>query len=693
MFKQCVHKLAPAAMGAAVILVLLTGGGQTNAAGLLSPRDGGVPALSIKDHAVKVLVEDGYAVTTVEQVFRNTHDRVFEAIYSFPVPEKAAVAEFTYWINGQPVSGEVLAKKRARKVYEEEKAAGHEAGLAEQDGYKTFDISVWPVTPGQDTRIRLRYMQPAHIDTGVGRYLYPLEDGGVDENKLSFWTANDKVTGSYSFDLHLRPAYPVAAVRLPNHPGAAISQNANGAWHIHLDNGAATAREEGAARPASGQPTHRLDKDIAVYWRQQAGLPGSIDLVPYKETANGKGTFMMVLTPGDDLKAISEGRDWVFVLDTSGSMSGKFQSLVQGISEGLAKFRPEDRFRIITFDGQARDLSGGFLNATAANVKRSVAGLQAITPNNSTNLYAGLAMGLKGLDSDRSSGIVLVTDGVANVGHTDKRDFLNLVGRQDVRLFTMIMGNSANRPLLQAIAKESGGHAMNVSNSDDTVGAVLAATSKLTHEAMHDVEVAINGVRTADITPKRIGSLYRGQQLVLFGHYWGQGEADVQLTAKVSGKPVNYRTHFTFPDVATRNPEIHRLWSFAAIEDLQHQMDIFGETADVKQAVTDLAVDGGLVTPYTSMVVLREDVFAARGINRGNAKRLKQEQQARDQRKSQPVQSRRVDQSAPAFSSPRATYSGGGGGSGAFDPLGALLVLGLAVLVIGLRHREGRNRA
>ena len=53
--------------------------GFTQAAGLLTPSDGSLPALEIRDHHVDVVIEDGYAITTVEQVFVNPHDRDLEA--------------------------------------------------------------------------------------------------------------------------------------------------------------------------------------------------------------------------------------------------------------------------------------------------------------------------------------------------------------------------------------------------------------------------------------------------------------------------------------------------------------------------------------------------------------------------------------------------------------------------------------
>jgi len=424
----------------------LLAGVPARAAGLLVPADGSLPALEIRDHQVQVVIEDGYAITTVEQAFHNPHSQDLEAIYSFPVPEKGSVADFTLWIDGKPVTGEVVEKQEAKRIYEEEKAAGRDAGLTEKDAYKTFEVKVSPVRAGQDTRLRLAYLQPAHVDTGIGRYVYPLEEGGVDEEKLAFWTANDKVTGTFGFELLLKSAYPVDAVRLPDQPQALVQRHGDGEWTVSLGSsgGAAAVAEEGTAQPSGfnpgGAPSYTLDKDLLVYWRHQAGLPGSVDLVANKPDPNGRGSFMLVVTPGDDLKPITEGQDWVFVLDVSGSMRAKYPTLAEGVNKALGKLRPEDRFRVVLFNEYARELTSGFVQASAANVRHWADQVAAVQPNESTNLYAGLEMGLDALDADRTSGLILVSDGVANVGETRQRQFVELVRSKDVRLFTFIMG-------------------------------------------------------------------------------------------------------------------------------------------------------------------------------------------------------------------------------------------------------------
>jgi len=664
---------------------------SASAAGLMTPIGSQTP-LEIKSHHVDVTIEDGYVVTEVDQTFNNPSSQDLEAVYSFPVPEKGTVSEFTVWIDGKPVIGEVLEKNKAKKLYKEEKAAGRDAGLTEKKQHYRFEVRVSPVRAQQQTRIRLVYMQKVTIDSSMGRYVYPLEEGQTDDQANAFWSYNPVVKEDFSFNVNLRSAYPVTGVRLPQHPQAVISHTSQQEWKVLLGSKASTNPEEEASTASAQQnqvqtqtAAMSLDKDIVMYWRLAPNLPGSIDLVTHREAGAKRGTFMMTLTPGDDLAKITEGRDWAFVLDMSGSMSGKYQTLVDGVQRALSGLNPEDRFQLILFDDNVEDLTRGWINSTPENVKQWSNKLAATGPRGGTNLYAGLNHALKALDADRTGAIVLVTDGEANVGTTEKKKFLKLMEGHDVRLFTAVMGNGANRPLLNAMAEISNGFAVSVSNSDDISGKIMEFTSKVSHQALHDLELKISGIKVADMTPNNIHSLYRGEQLVVFGHYWGSGDASVSLKGKVSGESKVYKSTFAFPASETSYPEIERLWAYAKIQDLKDQIDYLGSDADFKNAIIDLAVENSLVTDYTSMLVMRDEQFAAHGIERKNQKRRQIEQKAKQVRAQAPIVTHRVDTHKPAFNNrPRVSYSGGGGG-GAFNPL---MLLPLVLLVMFRRRKD-----
>ena len=333
------------------------------------------------------------------------------------------------------------------------------------------------------------------------------------------------------------------------------------------------------------------------------------------------------------------------------------------------------------FNNSASELTRGYVTASQENVQKYINKVKQISPTGGTNVYDGMKLGLKKLDSDRTSAILLVTDGVANVGITKQKQFIELIRSHDVRLFTFIMGNSANRPLLTALTNASNGFAISVSNSDDIVGSILLAKSKVTHEALHGAKVKIKGLKTFDINPAKIGSIYRGQQLIIFGHYYGGGEASVSLSGKISGEDKLYQTRFNFPEISTANPEIERLWAYATIKQLSREMENFGENADSKEAIGDIGVEYGLVTDYTSMVVVRDEVFQQLGIEHRNRDRLQKESAAQEQRAQSNISSHRVDNAAPMFQQQkRPTTRNSGGGAGAIDPWTIFLLLPLVFL-------------
>lgn len=651
-----------------------------DAAGLLTPANSSTP-LAIEDHHVDVLIENGYATTTIEQTFRNPGGSDLEAVYAFPVPQHAAVGEFTYWIDGKPVTAEVMKREDARTLYEREKAADRETALAEQEDFRRFQMSVWPVRANSDVRIRMSYVQPAKLDAGVGRYVYPLEEGGTEDAAVaSFWQMKDEVTGSFSFDVTMRTSYPVEALRLPEHPDAAVRQDADGSWHVSIARGSNRA-EEAVSAAAAQVSAAALNKDVALYWRQKPGLAGSLDVLTYKETAEGTGTFMAVLTPGEDNATITGGRDWTFILDRSGSMEAKFETLKEGIGRTLEALPSQDRFRVIFFDDRAMRMFSGFRSATPQEVQQTISELRNVPIGGGTNLYAGLQDGLDDLDEDRPSGVVLITDGVANVGPHERKDFVDLAASQDMRLFTVVMGNGADRPMLEHLAAISGGTTMNVSNSDDITGRLMTAVTRLSHHSLSDIDVSVDGVKVADVTPELKGGLYRGEQLVVFGHYWGSGPATFRVRGKVDGKPKVYEATLDMPETAGLNPEIERLWAFSRIEDEMRQLAVIGEDADSEQSIADTAIEYGLLTPYTSMVVVREEIFAQEGIARNNQQRLTAEADARNARQNAAP----TFASAPVGNAPRTHIAssgggGGGGGGGAAGPA-LLLLLGLFHLV------------
>ncbi|MFT3830695.1 MAG: VIT and VWA domain-containing protein [Opitutaceae bacterium] len=648
------------------------------AAGTLTPVGATQSPMQIRDHHVDIVINNGFARTEVTQTFFNPNTQDLEAIYAFPVPKSASLSEMTIWAGEKELQGEVLPKQQAQQVYEEEKAAGNDTGLAAKNSYQTFEFRVSPVRAGGETRVRFVYYQPLEIDTGIGRYLYPLEEGGTDDAGASFWTQNKQVEGNLSIALELKSAAPIADVRVPGfETAAAVEKLADGHYRVKLDRAGA-----------------KLERDFVFYYRLQDGLPGSIELIPYRAAADKPGTFMMVVTPGVDLAPLTNGADYVYVLDVSGSMQGKIATLARGVGKALGQMKPQDRFRIVTFNENARELVP-WTAASPEAVQQALATVQNLVAGGSTNLFDGLELGLQKTDADRATSLVLVTDGVTNTGVVEPKKFAALLRQKDIRVFGFLMGNSANWPLLRVVAEASGGFYAGVSNDDDILGQILLAKSKICFEAMHDAQLKISGVRVTETTGDYPGKLYRGQQLVVFGRYEQAGPAKVELRARITGEDKTYATTFNFPEIDTENPEIERLWAMSLVEQIETGRDR-GDT-DAKEAdaaIRDLGTAYQIVNDQTAMVVLDDASFAKRGIDRRNQQRVATERQAQAVRAAQPARDAQVDKAQPTFSRP-AHSVGGGSGGGALDRASVavlLLTLLTALALVRVSERKRRER-
>ncbi len=656
------------------IIAVLTGGTAGHAAGILTPVQSRHQPIKIQDHHVNVVINNGFAMTEVHQTFFNPNSEDLEAIYSFPVPKSASLSEVTIYAGENEINGEVIEKQKAEKIYEEEKSQGNDAGLAEKNEFYTFEFRVYPVPANNETKIRFLYYQPLKIDTGVGRYLYPLEDGGTDEAGKRFWTSNERVEKTFSVNLELKSAYPVKDVRVPGFEAAAgIDKLDDGHYKVNM-----------ALTDMS------LNRDFIFYYRLAESLPGRVEVIPFRDKKDAAGTFMMVITPGEDLKPITSGSDYCFVLDISGSMDSKIHTLKKGVIKAIADLKAGDRFRIITFGSNAKELTNGWMPVSKKSMTKAEQIIKAIKVNGSTNMYAGMKLGLKHLDADRPANLVLITDAVTNTGVIKPAKFDELLKQYDVRVFGFLMGNSANWPLMQTIAQATGGYYDTISNADDIMGKLLQAGEKIKYEALLDASAALKGVKTFNLTDDTFKKVYRGEQLVIFGKYETGGKSRLTLRANLTGEDKTYTTDFLFPDIDTDNPELERLWALATIEKIE-ALERIGKmpASESENAIRDLGVDYQIVTDYTSMLVLSDKDFNEHGIDRRNKERIAREMQARTARSSQPVQNYTVDQQKPAFKHHTPSIGGGGG---AVDPFtGCLAALGSIIGVFRVTRRKKKQ--
>ena len=122
-------------------------------------------------------VNNGYAVTTVEEKLTNQLDIPADDEFKFLIPEEAFISGFSLIIDGKEYVADVLPKKEAQEKFEEAASQGRSAGLLESKNKNMFSYSL-SFEPGQSIIVRLKYEQA--VKKSLGKFEYVLLLRNID---------------------------------------------------------------------------------------------------------------------------------------------------------------------------------------------------------------------------------------------------------------------------------------------------------------------------------------------------------------------------------------------------------------------------------------------------------------------------------------------------------------------------------
>ena len=693
-------------------LIVATGVSDARAAGMLIADGGLGGVLKIEEHNVRVTINNGVALTEVTQVFRNTERRQVEALYVFPVPKGASVANFSMWIGGKEMIGEVLEKKRARQIYESYKRVRRDPGLLEQVDYKNFELRIFPIGPEAEQRVQITYYQELEYDNDWATYVYPLATaprGGIDS----------RTEGTFSLAMRVKSEVPIVSLESPSHGDEfAVVGHTDYYYEASLET------KEGD-----------LNRDVVLAYHVARPMTG-IDLIASKPPGED-GYFMLTLTGGEELAAENPGMDYVFILDVSGSMAydGKLALSRQSIGSFIEELGKEDRFEVVSFNVAPSTLFGELRPAEAANQDAATEFLRSQQGRGGTVLRSAMSVAYKYGEADRPLNVVILSDGMTDQG--ERGELLSLIGSRpaNAKVFCVGVGNEVNRALLSQIAEDAGGLAAFISRGDNFDRQAKAFRRKLTRPAAGNVKIDFAGLDVYDLQPEQLPNLYHGMPVRLYGRYRGDGAVDVRVRAQINGSPIDQSVEVVFPANDPGNPELQRMWAWHRVDGLQKAADRSGSRSAVIDEIVRLGETYSIVTEYTSFIVLENDAEYARWkIDRKNLLRTTRDRKqqrlvqagldairekamadlgpqaaqrklASNDRASSggPVADRTPSRSTPRqapsnsqsrnlnFSSSR--RNSGGGGGGAFDPITGAITLALAGMgAAAARRRRKRTK-
>ena len=601
---------------------LVTSAQNTVTQGALQVVDpNGVPkaVCPLKHTDVKVQISGFLSRVTVTQEFENPFKEKIEAVYTFPLPQNAAVDDMTMIVGNRTVRGKILRREEAEAVYEAAKNRGQTASLLNQERPNIFTQSVANILPGEQIKIVISYVETLKYEDGSYEFVFPMVVGpryvpGNASGAQGHGFAPD--TDSVPDGSKITPAPAPPGMRAGHDISLDVTLDAG----VPIDALDSKTHDIAVERP-NDRSAHISLKDLATIPNKDFILRYDVagkkieDAVLTHPSGTG-GFFTLILQPPERVTVEDvTPKELVFVLDTSGSMSGfPIEKAKETLKLALDNLYPSDTFNLITFSGDEHILFPEPVPATKENLAKAQAFLETRQGGGGTEMMKAIKASMDPSDKqDHIRIVVFMTDGY--VGND-----LQIIGEvqkhPNARVFSFGIGNSVNRFLLDNMAKYGRGEVEYVGLNDDGSAAARRMHERIRNPLLTDISVDWNGLAVSDVYPKSIRDLFAAKPVVLTGRYSGNGKGTIRLKGKMSGRdfvreiPVDFSSAESHDVLAT-------LWARTRVDDLMSQ-DFNGVQQgnikdDVKQSIIQLGLDYRLMTQFTSFVAVEEMIVTDGG--------------------------------------------------------------------------------
>lgn len=548
--------------------------------------------LKVKNHHVQVTIEEQAATTRIDQVFYNPTANSVQGYYLFPIPRGVTITKFSMYIDGKETEAELLDAEKARKLYEDYVRKVIDPALLEYTGQGVLKVRIFPIQPHSEKRIKLSYSEILGKNNGTVEYLYPL-------NTEKFSAAPLKEV-SVKVEIHSREQ--IQNVYCPTHD-AEIERKG--------DHHAIVGYEAGNVKP---------DTDFKVYYQTGPSQIG-FSLLTYRK-GKEDGFFFLSLSPGfaSGQQEIA-AKDVTFVLDVSGSMAGKkLEQAKKALRFCIENLNAGDRFEIVRFSTQAEALFQKLAPADAANRAKAGEFVQDLKAIGGTNIEEALqlALGSESRPNGRPHFIIFITDGKPTVGEVEENALLKKIeqaNRANLRIFTFGIGDDINTHLLDKITEATNAYRSYITPEEDIEVKISDFYGKVSAPILTGLKLAVeNPVRINEVYPQRLPDLFKGASITVLGRYRGSGKAALTLEGKLNEAAREFAWEADFTGADEQFDFIPPLWASRAIGYMLDQIRLHGETAELKKEILTLARTYGIITPYTSYLILEDE---AQQVSRG----------------------------------------------------------------------------
>lgn len=564
---------------------------------IVRPSPPAPPAISykIKELAMQAKITDQVAQVQITQTFVNTGSQVIQSQFCFPIPYDGAIDRLTFMVDGKEYDAKLLPKDKAREIFESYVRVNKDPALLEWIGHGMFQTSVFPIPPGAERKVIIKFTQLLRKENQLTDFLYPLATAKFTSAPVEKLTLQASIESAAEIKSVYSPTHTIE-VKRPDNKHAVISHEAT-----------------------NTVPT----TDFRLFYDNAPGAVAA-SVLSYRPDQNEEGYFLLLASP--EIKAENADRPKktvIFVLDRSGSMSGKKMDQAKDAAKFvLNNLREGDTFNIVAYDSAVESFKPELQKYDDEMRKAALGYIEGLYAGGSTNIDGALSTALANIkDASRPNFVIFLTDGLPTHGETNEAKIAAAAKAKNTmraRIITFGVGYDVNARLLDRVSRDNFGQSEYVRPNENIEAQVSRMYNRMSSPVMTDLKVAIDvegatqesGGSVSRVYPKEVYDLFAGEQLVMVGRYKKAGAAKIVVTGKVGvdEKKLDFPASLTASSGDQSFAFIEKLWAMRRIGEIIDQIDLSGKNDELVKELVDLSTKHGILTPYTSFLADDQNV-------------------------------------------------------------------------------------
>ncbi|MHA1851022.1 MAG: VWA domain-containing protein [Candidatus Thorarchaeota archaeon] len=327
---------------------------------------------------------------------------------------------------------------------------------------------------------------------------------------------------------------------------------------------------------------------------------------------NGTDNFFVYLL-APSITEIADGahRQYVFVLDKSGSMGGeKIEQAQAAFNSMIETLLPSDLFNVVAFDTYVTTLWVEPHSASETSVEEAQTWVSNIQPGGSTNFHGAMMTGLEMMrEGDYVKALLMLSDGQPTAGDvTTTGEILAAVENANdigVSVSTVAFGSDSDENLMANLAAQHDGFFVFIQPSSDAATELVQFYYEFATPIAESYSIEFDGIiDRSTLMPLNESPFFNGSEIVVCGRY--ETSMSVNTTIEYPDGKEIYSNTATTP--STENEHVEKIWAQHRITYLLRMIHLDGETPSLRDEIVNLGMNYGIIVEgYTALLITTDE--------------------------------------------------------------------------------------